>query len=540
MAFSPGVKKEDDNADDDETTTIPPQLVSLSASSNSLSKDLLQRTRSSVTAVFIYSQRWSPTSRGHLPHSQSRPHGAHTRQRNPHSIQAAVALSKLCGSEDPSDVEEDEQAIDVLLDTLSCDPAAPTATPLNMPIAKHTLPCIVARSRDTDTVMRRLVYSAILENNCTTLDGSALHSRVLAISQRELIVRNGPGDREHAGSTKAEDALLSIFAMCVDILEQLELKDAFWDTSIPEKAFLGQASLPVVTGVYNTYQEDVDTASQERALRELDANERPGRDLDERLDDILLDAEFVRSEMLKLAVNLDYADEIGRRKMFQFVQDTIGQEGLPLKAKLANSQYGSPDIVQQMRELKLAGENVAKFFEPSVEAIVDTFEKQREAAAKLQIQIKHVFLVGGYAASDFLYRRLQLHPAFSEVQLCRPSSQVNKAVADGAVSSYVAPLVTSRASKYTYGVACIREYDQSLPDHRERYHTQFTILSGITVLPNAFKSILERGVQVLEQQEFRQSFVMECASPSELKVGRHHFCISWRSSGSPLDGRRTW
>jgi condensin complex subunit 3 len=40
-------------------------------------------------------------------------------------VQAVVALSKLCGSEDPSDVEEDEQtAIDVLLDTLSCDPAA--------------------------------------------------------------------------------------------------------------------------------------------------------------------------------------------------------------------------------------------------------------------------------------------------------------------------------------------------------------------------------------------------------------------------------
>lgn len=40
-------------------------------------------------------------------------------------VQAAVALSKLCGSEDPSDVEENEQTtIDVLLDTLSCDPAA--------------------------------------------------------------------------------------------------------------------------------------------------------------------------------------------------------------------------------------------------------------------------------------------------------------------------------------------------------------------------------------------------------------------------------
>ena len=33
-------------------------------------------------------------------------------------------------------------------------------------------------------------------------------------------------------------------------------------------------------------------------------------------------------------------------------------------------------------------EHVAKLFEPSVEAIADAFEKQREAAAKLQIQIK--------------------------------------------------------------------------------------------------------------------------------------------------------
>ena len=117
----------------------------------------------------------------------------------------------------------------------------------------------------------------------------------------------------------------------------------------PEKAFLArvcvehciatndqaklEVSLPVVTllafriqSVYNKYQEDLDAVSQERAFRALDANER---DVDERLDDLLLNAEFVIAEMLKLAVNLDYADEIGRRKMFQLVRDMIGQEGLP-------------------------------------------------------------------------------------------------------------------------------------------------------------------------------------------------------------------
>lgn len=137
-------------------------------------------------------------------------------------------------------------------------------------MAKHTIPAILARSRDTDTVMRRLVYSAVLGKNCTTEDGAMgpLHPRVLA--QRELIIRNGLGDREPAvraaagsllgvwvevvrGSTKeeedsgglmdnvvallalfdlqdntvAEDALLSIFTTRVDIFDQLEFKGAY-------------------------------------------------------------------------------------------------------------------------------------------------------------------------------------------------------------------------------------------------------------------------------------------------------------------------
>ena len=57
-------------------------------------------------------------------------------KETPIRVQAAVALSKLCGSEDPSDVEDDElTAIDVLFDTLSCDPAAYVFPP-----SSHVLP----------------------------------------------------------------------------------------------------------------------------------------------------------------------------------------------------------------------------------------------------------------------------------------------------------------------------------------------------------------------------------------------------------------
>ncbi|KAF9234460.1 nuclear condensing complex subunit [Melanogaster broomeanus] len=283
-------------------------------------------------------------------------------------------------------VEDDElTAIDVLLDTLSCDPAAEVrrAALLNIPIAQHTLDAILARTRDTDTVMRRLAYSAVLEKHCTTLDGSGIglvHPRVLSIAQRELIIRNGLGDREPAvraaagsligtwtrmgkavhddvlallnlldlnESTIAEDALLSVFATRVDIFDQLEFKDDFWEDLTPERAFLArvfvehciatndqaklEASLPVVTllafriqNAYNKYQDDLEAAEQEHAIRGALDEERAAREEDERLD-----KEAIISEMLKLAVNLDYADEIGRRKMFQLVRDMISQEALP-------------------------------------------------------------------------------------------------------------------------------------------------------------------------------------------------------------------
>ncbi|KAG9312271.1 hypothetical protein JVU11DRAFT_7574 [Chiua virens] len=224
-----------------------------------------------------------------------------------------------------------------------------------------------------------------------------------------------------------------------------------------------------------------------------------------------------------------------------------------LRAKLANSRYGTPDMVEQMKELfdkttklrfrdandpqyikfgtvrdkdpqydirsgqlKLVGEDVATFFEPSVEAIADAFQKQQQAARKLTFQIKHAFLVGGYAASDFLYRRLQQHSAFADVHLCRPSSHVNKAVADGAVLSYIDPLVTSRTARYTYGVECLTPYVLAFPTHQERHCTRVLAPSGGFMLPNAFSSILKRGVQVSEQQEFRESFYKDQTSFSGL------------------------
>lgn len=84
------------------------------------------------------------------------------------------------------------------------------ATLANLPINPRTIPAMLARTRDVDPVVRKLVYTSVLEPHCTTpassssiAEGEVLietmgptHPRVFTIEQRELVVRNGLGDRE--------------------------------------------------------------------------------------------------------------------------------------------------------------------------------------------------------------------------------------------------------------------------------------------------------------------------------------------------------
>ncbi|KIM91366.1 hypothetical protein PILCRDRAFT_810639 [Piloderma croceum F 1598] len=318
----------------------------------------------------------------------------------PIRVQAVIALSKLCGSEDPDEVKDGEPtAIEVLIGVLGGDPSAEVrrAAILNMPLTPTTLSAVLSRTRDTDTTNRKLVYSAVLEPHCEAgssgQDIGVGHPRALTIAQRELVVRNGLGDREEvvrsaagslvgawvdvvgdgsnakgkekdkgaieqdvvallklfdlAESNVVEDALLSVFKGRVDIFDALEFGDAFWADLTPERAFLARVfvahcittkdearlelALPVVTALafriqegYNALLEDIQ-AEEERVERdEVGTEEARQKREDERMD-----REFVIGEMLKLAVDLDYADEIGRRKMFQLVRDMIGQEALP-------------------------------------------------------------------------------------------------------------------------------------------------------------------------------------------------------------------
>ncbi|OCF54753.1 condensin complex subunit 3 [Kwoniella mangroviensis CBS 10435] len=310
-------------------------------------------------------------------------------------VQAALGLAKLQSGEDEDDLEEGQESLgEVLLDLLRYDPAAEVrrAALYNLPRNPTTLPHILARTRDIDPILRRTVYAGSL--SATSLPDP----RVLSIAQREEIVRNGLGDREGnvrkaaagmlggwvdlvegdmieflsrfdvVSSQVAEDALISVFVTRPEILDIVEFNDEFWTSLTPEKAFLARVfvdhcisnkddvrleeALPVVTALAFCIQDE---------YNKLVASTNEG-------DEDVTDRAFIVGELLKLAVNLDYADEIGRRKMFQLAREMISQVNLPeplipkcldVLSKIANGERDLIRVVVDVvTELRAGGEDL--------------------------------------------------------------------------------------------------------------------------------------------------------------------------------------
>ncbi|KAG2153166.1 hypothetical protein DEU56DRAFT_868614 [Suillus clintonianus] len=189
----------------------------------------------------------------------------------------------------------------------------------------------------------------------------------------------------------------------------------------------------------------------------------------------------------------------------------FGNESDPAYIKFGTIKDKEPSFNIRSGQLKLMGSDVAKLFEPSAVGIIEAIEKQRNTATKT---ISTVFLVGGFAASEWLFLRLQNHLRPLELSFCRPDSHTGKAVADGAVAFFLDHRVSARVAKFTYGTRCATQFDRNDPQHKLRASMAVPRPSGRTVLPNAFSAVLTKGTVVSETKEFRKDFITEVVDRS--------------------------
>ncbi|KAG0368508.1 nuclear condensing complex subunit [Gamsiella multidivaricata] len=270
-------------------------------------------------------------------------------------VQAVFALSKLQGggeeTEDKND--DDDTVVQKLLDLMQYDPSADVrrSALFNIEQTKTTLPFILERARDTDAYNRRGVFTKPMEE--------LSDFRILSIDDREKLLRYGLSDRDEGvkkactkmlatkwiqqaddnlleflerldvmGSNVADDVLKAFFGYRADILGGLMFNDVFWVNLTVESAFLVRAFAEFCRSKDDDIQFEKAVPEVTRhafyiqkysnIMQEADEDDRP-------------EAEFIVTQLLMIAKLLDYADENGRRKMFNLLREMLMLDDIPDK-----------------------------------------------------------------------------------------------------------------------------------------------------------------------------------------------------------------
>jgi len=292
---------------------------------------------------------------------------------------------------DDSDDDVSVGLLEKLLEVLQNDPSADVRRSLlvNLPILPNTLPYLLERARDQDAATRRAVYARLLPalGDFRHLSLS-MREKLLrwGLRDRDENVRKAAGRlfRERwiedcagtppppeAGqpaeaSAPSLDALLELLER-VDVVnsgvengvaleamkgfwegrpdyrEAITFDDSFWETLSAESVFVARSfndfcrnenngkyeslveeKLPEVTKLAFYLERYIKVLVD--AIKRLNENEA---DEDEEEDEDTVEQEFIVEQLLHIALTLDYSDEVGRRKMFALLRQTLSIPELP-------------------------------------------------------------------------------------------------------------------------------------------------------------------------------------------------------------------
>jgi condensin complex subunit 3 len=294
-------------------------------------------------------------------------------------------------AEDSDDDESGAGLLERLLDVLQNDPSADVRRSLlvNLPILPNTLPFLLERARDQDPATRRALYSRLLPalGDFRHLSLS-MREKLLrwGLRDRDENVRKAAGKlfRERwiedcAGTLEAEEAeaangevKLPSFDGLLELLERIDVvnsgvengvaleamkgfwegrpdyrdaatfDDNFWNTLSAESVFMARSfndfcrnegngkyeamieeKMPEVTKLAFFLQRYITVLVD--ALKRV-ALQEPSEDEEE---EDTVEQEFIVEQLLHIARTLDYSDEVGRRKMFALLRQSLSVPDLP-------------------------------------------------------------------------------------------------------------------------------------------------------------------------------------------------------------------
>jgi condensin complex subunit 3 len=301
-------------------------------------------------------------------------------------VEAASVMSQFLDNESDHESNDDTPTLlEKVLDVLRNDSNAQVRRTLllNLPLTPETLPYLFERARDRDDSVRRGVYTKVMT--------SLADFRHLSVSMREKILRWGLRDQDEKTRQAAArlffehwiedcarlqddaqaieqpetlsdpsipallelleridvvntgvengiavDAMKHFWQGRPDYLDAVHFDDDFWANLTPESAFM------VRTFSQHCHQNPLHEATHEQEMPEITqfgfylqqhlnallecirvSKEDSGREED------VSEKEFIVEQLLHIAQTLDYSDEVGRRRMFSLLRESMALAELP-------------------------------------------------------------------------------------------------------------------------------------------------------------------------------------------------------------------
>ncbi|KAF3897349.1 Subunit of condensin complex [Trichophyton interdigitale] len=305
-------------------------------------------------------------------------------------VQAVMGLGRLAGNdeedEEGNNGDSPSALLEKLLDVLQNDTSAEVRRTLllNLPLTPSTLPFLLERARDVDGPTRRALYTRLLP----TL-GDFRH---LSLSMREKLLRWGMRDRDDSVRKAAgrlfydrwiEDCASSYrteeeedgeksssptVAALTELLERIDVVNSgvdngiaheamknfwegrpdyrdsvtfdqkFWETLTAESAFMARSFNSFCRQEGNGKLEDL----ADEKIPEVTAmafylhkytnvllTRLSNPEEAEGGEEQTMEYEFIVEQLLYICLTLDYSDEVGRRKMFSLLRETLAVPNLP-------------------------------------------------------------------------------------------------------------------------------------------------------------------------------------------------------------------
>ncbi|KAK9324433.1 nuclear condensing complex subunit [Lipomyces orientalis] len=263
-------------------------------------------------------------------------------------VQAVMGLCRLQGTDDE---DEPEPVSELLLNTLQHDSKAEVRRSVLLDLDKSniTIPYVLERARDIDTSTRRCVYARILP--------AIGDFRLLSIGMREKILSWGLNDHdasvrnaaiktfatgwlENTGndvlellerldvlnSKVAAQAMKELFGYRPDLVKNLTFPDTLWHNLTAETVFLACsfAAYCRESGMENLLEDKMPEVSKLGFYIEKYSEFLNVEDIEVNT----VEHEFILEQLISIASNMDFSDEIGRRKIFSVIRNILAKESL--------------------------------------------------------------------------------------------------------------------------------------------------------------------------------------------------------------------